>query len=215
MVVGAAVVAATGTLDALNVSQASNTISKIARAPEVSLALYAKVFAAGVAIQATLFAVAKAQGGGVTELVEKLKLASETVAGTFFGLGLVISGMTNPAKVAGFLAVTSQAFDPSLVFVMGGALAFVVSATYVARGILKVERPAMAREFKQSSKFIDNELILGAVLFGAGWGLAGVCPGPGLVNLVLNPGREITLWCASYLLAQRLHLHFTGQCAVE
>lgn len=214
MIVGAATVAATGTLDELHVSQATKTISNLARAPEVNMVLYSKVFAAGVAIQGALYALAKAQGGGVTSLVEKLSVVSDHVSGLFFGLGLVISGMTNPAKVAGFLAVTSQAFDPSLAFVMGGALSLVVATTYVARGILKIQRPAMAREFKTSAKYIDNDLIIGAVLFGAGWGLAGVCPGPGLVSLVMNSGREITLWCLSFLLAQRLHLQFASECAI-
>jgi len=214
MIVGAATVAATGTLDELHVSQATKTISNLARAPEVNMVLYSKVFAAGVAIQGALYALAKAQGGGVTSLVEKLSVVSDHVSGLFFGLGLVISGMTNPAKVAGFLAVTSQAFDPSLAFVMGGALSLVVATTYVARGILKIQRPAMAREFKTSAKYVDNDLIIGAVLFGAGWGLAGVCPGPGLVSLVMNSGREITLWCLSFLLAQRLHLQFAGECAI-
>lgn len=214
MIVGAATVAATGTLDELHVSQATKTISNLARSPEVNMVLYSKVFAAGVAIQGALYALAKAQGGGVTSLVEKLSVVSDHVSGLFFGLGLVISGMTNPAKVAGFLAVTSQAFDPSLAFVMGGALSLVVATTYVARGILKIQRPAMAREFKTSAKYIDNDLIIGAVLFGAGWGLAGVCPGPGLVSLVMNSGREITLWCLSFLLAQRLHLQFASECAI-
>ena len=205
MVVGALVVAVTGTLDELHVLQATKTLDAVAHSPEAKRVLYGKVLAAGVAVQASLHTLAKREGGGVTDFIKRLELVSEHFAGLFFGLGLVISGMTNPAKVAGFLAVTSKAFDPSLVFVMGGALALVVSAKFLSQNVLGVARPSMARAFASAPKYVDDKLLLGATLFGIGWGLAGVCPGPGLVNLVLNSGREITLWCAAYLLGQKAH----------
>jgi uncharacterized membrane protein YedE/YeeE len=214
MAVGAAVVAATGTLDELHVSQATKTLDAVAHSPEAKRLLYGKVLAAGVAIQAILYTFAKREGGGVTDVVKRLEMVSEHFAGLFFGLGLVISGMTNPAKVAGFLAVTSKAFDPSLMFVMGGALALVVSARFFARNVLGVTRPSMARAFTTAPKYVDNKLLLGAVLFGAGWGLAGICPGPGLVSLS-SGGREITLWCAAYLLGQKVHAQLDAEGALE
>jgi uncharacterized membrane protein YedE/YeeE len=217
MAVGAVTVAATGTLDALHVSQAPRKyFFEVWRTSEWQMTLAWKVFAAGIAMQGALFALAKNEGGGITPLVEKLSLASDHLSGFFFGLGLVLSGMTNPGKVAGFLAVTSwNAWDPSLAFVMGGALSVVVTMNHVSQNILKLKRPSMAREFATGAKkFIDKELILGGVLFGIGWGLAGVCPGPGIVSVILHPGRGITVWLASFLIAQRLHAQFTNQCAL-
>jgi hypothetical protein len=215
MVVGAITVALTGTMAELHVSTATKTIDMVARAPPVKAALYAKLFAAGVAIQGALYTLAKREGGGITDVVKRLELVSEHVAGLFFGLGLVVSGMTNPAKVAGFLAVTSQAFDPSLAFVMGGALTLVTVSMYAAKNVFGINRPSMAREFTSTPKYIDNELLIGGALFGAGWGLAGICPGPGFVNLLLNSGREITLWCASFLLAQKVHQQVVQDCKLE
>jgi uncharacterized membrane protein YedE/YeeE len=215
MVVGAITVALTGTMAELHVSTATKTIDMVARAPPVKAALYAKLFAAGVAIQGALYTLAKREGGGITDVVKRLELVSEHVAGLFFGLGLVVSGMTNPAKVAGFLAVTSQAFDPSLAFVMGGALTLVTVSMYAAKNVFGINRPSMAREFTSTPKYVDKELLIGGALFGAGWGLAGICPGPGFVNLLLNSGREITLWCASFLLAQKVHQQLVQDCKLE
>jgi len=101
-------------------------------------------------------------------------------AGLVFGLGLIVSGMTDPAKVLGFLDLAG-AWDPSLALVMGsavmvGALAFALAGRR-ARSYLGAEMklPAAGR--------IDRRLVLGGVVFGIGWGVAGFCPGPGLVAL--------------------------------
>jgi len=102
-----------------------------------------------------------------------------------------------------------------LMFVMGGALALVIVSMFLAKNALGVSRPAMAREFATSPKFVDKSLLIGGALFGAGWGLGGVCPGPGLVNLVLNSGREITLWCAAYFAAQAVHQKLSSECSLE
>ena len=215
MVVGAATVAAMGTMSELHVSQATRTIDMLARAPEAKMLLYGKILAAGVAIQAALYALARREGGGITDVVKKLEVVHEATVGLFFGLGLVVSGMTNPAKVAGFLAVTTKAFDPSLAFVMGGALALVVSSMYIAKNVLGINRPSMSREFTTTKTYIDKELLIGAAMFGAGWGLAGICPGPGLVNLVMNSGREITLWCLAFFVTQAAHQRIVSECPLE
>lgn len=215
MACGAATVAAFGTVGELHVSEATRTLNMLARAPEAKMILYGKIVAAGVAIQAALYALAKREGGGITDVVKKLELASEGFIGFFFGLGLVVSGMTNPAKVAGFLAFTSKAFDPSLAFVMGGALTVVIASTYAAKKVFGILRPSMAREFTTQAKYIDKELIIGSAMFGAGWGLAGICPGPGLVNLVMNAGREITLWCLAFFIAQAAHQRIAAECKFE
>lgn len=102
------------------------------------------------------------------------------VTGLLFGAGLAASGMTNPEKVQGFLDLTGV-WDPSLMFVMGGA---VVVTLISFRFILKLSRPVFSKQFHMpSSTSIDTRLIIGAALFGTGWGLVGYCPGPALAAI--------------------------------
>jgi uncharacterized membrane protein YedE/YeeE len=107
-------------------------------------------------------------------------------AALIFGIGLVISGMANPAKVLNFLDVAGS-WDPSLAFVMAGAL--VVTAIGY-RLVLARPKPIFAPDFQlPTQRAIDARLILGAAIFGIGWGLAGFCPGPALTSLGLGaPG---------------------------
>lgn len=106
--------------------------------------------------------------------------ASEFLVGLLFGWGLLLSGMTDPGKVQGFLDLTGP-WDPSLAFVMGGAIGVGVFAFAAARrrtaSFLGDALHLPAR------RDIDRPLVLGALVFGAGWGLAGFCPGPALVSL--------------------------------
>jgi uncharacterized protein len=101
-------------------------------------------------------------------------------AGLIFGLGLLIAGMANPAKVLGFLDLAGN-WDPSLAFVMGGAIA--VAA--VAFAFVKHQSSSLLGLPMQlpSARHIDRRLVGGNLLFGIGWGLAGICPGPALVLL--------------------------------
>jgi hypothetical protein len=102
------------------------------------------------------------------------------VSGVVFALGLGISGMTRPAKVLGFLDLAGP-WDPSLAFVMGGAIA-VFSFAYWA---LARETPLLAPRFAVVPRGeIDRRLVGGALLFGVGWGLGGLCPGPAVVSIV-------------------------------
>lgn len=117
-----------------------------------------------------------------------LRLAAIFGAGLLFALGLGISGMTQPAKVVGFLDITG-AWKPELAFVMGGAIAVHLLAY---RLVPKMERPLFEPRFGvPSRRDIDPRLIGGAVLFGAGWGLGGYCPGPGLVSLASGSWQAI------------------------
>jgi uncharacterized membrane protein YedE/YeeE len=107
------------------------------------------------------------------------------LAGVIFGLGLILSGMANPAKVLGFLDLAG-AWDPSLMFVMGGAIgvAFVGFAVAARRKVTPTGEPINLPTARQ----IDRPLVIGALLFGIGWGIAGFCPGPALVGVgMLEP----------------------------
>jgi len=109
-------------------------------------------------------------------------------AGFVFGLGLWISGMANPQKVLGFLDITGP-WDASLMFVMGGAVAVTAIAF---RFVLKREKPLLdSRFYLPAPKDIDFPLVAGAALFGAGWGIAGYCPGPGLTSLATLSAESI------------------------
>lgn len=104
-------------------------------------------------------------------------------AGLLFGLGLAMSGMLDPARVLGFLYVAGD-WDPSLAFVLAGAVA-VSTLSYLVRG--RMERPALTDRFQiPEERRLDRRLIGGAALFGVGWGLVGLCPGPALAALSLG-----------------------------
>ncbi|MBT8146614.1 MAG: YeeE/YedE family protein [Gammaproteobacteria bacterium] len=112
---------------------------------------------------------------------QPLALGSVFVSGLLFGLGLTVSAMVNPAKVVGFLDLFGN-WDPSLALVMGGGLAVTLPAF---RLILKRDRPLLeSRFFLPTRQDVDRRLIGGAILFGVGWGLAGLCPGPALTSLI-------------------------------
>lgn len=106
------------------------------------------------------------------------KLFLILVAGSLFGSGLALSGMTDPARVIGFLDV-SGTWDPALLFVMAGAVGVYGLGMLALRrfGSRSVKLPSTA------SSPIDRRLVIGAVIFGVGWGLGGFCPGPALANL--------------------------------
>ncbi|MEZ0232296.1 MAG: DUF6691 family protein [Methylophilaceae bacterium] len=108
---------------------------------------------------------------------------SSLIAGLIFGLGLIISGMTNPAKVIGFLDVAGN-WDPSLAFVMIGA----ISIAYFAFRKAKINpRSALGEHIEIPAKRdLDAPLIVGAIIFGIGWGLAGYCPGPAIASVAIG-----------------------------
>ena len=107
-------------------------------------------------------------------------LLAAVLSGLVFGLGLLVSGMANPAKVLGFLDLGGL-WDPSLAFVMGGAIAVAAVAFAVARR-RSVSLLGTAMRLP-SARHIDRRLVGGSLLFGVGWGVAGFCPGPALVGV--------------------------------
>jgi len=107
-------------------------------------------------------------------------ILSALLAGLVFGIGLIISGMANPAKVLGFLDI-SGSWDPSLAFVMAGAIAVGTLAFALAR---RRSASLLGAPIKlPAGREIDRRLVIGSALFGIGWGIAGFCPGPALVSL--------------------------------
>jgi uncharacterized protein len=104
----------------------------------------------------------------------------EFLVGLLFGLGLILSGMTDPGKVIGFLDIVGV-WDPSLALVMAGAIAVGVFAFALAKK--RTSNFLGGGLHLPKSNQIDKPLVIGAILFGAGWGLAGFCPGPGLVSM--------------------------------
>ncbi len=120
-----------------------------------------------------------------------MRNVSGFVAGLVFGLGLIISGMADPAKVLNFLDIFG-AWDPSLAFVMAGASL----TTFIGyRLVWRSESPALGTEFDlPTNRSIDAPLLTGAAIFGIGWGLGGFCPGPAWTSLAIaSPGILVFL----------------------
>ncbi|MEQ1559818.1 MAG: DUF6691 family protein [Methyloglobulus sp.] len=118
------------------------------------------------------------------------------LSGILFGIGLALSQMTNPGKVLNFLDIAGN-WDPSLIFVMLGALA----VTFIFfRVILKRPAPLFDSKFYLSTKKdIDKPLIIGATIFGAGWGISGYCPGPSIAGLGLGNFEAVIMVVFIYL----------------
>ena len=123
------------------------------------------------------------------------------LAGVVFGLGLIVGGMTNPAKVLAFLDISGD-WDPSLAFVMMGAIAV---GFFAFKAAAKQSRSLLGLPMQLPAiKQVDRKLVIGALLFGTGWGLAGFCPGPAVASLLVG-GSAVWLFVASMLAGMALH----------
>ena len=117
-----------------------------------------------------------------------MNVFTSLLAGLVFGLGLIVSGMANPAKVLGFLDL-GGAWDPSLALVMAGAVGVgTVAFAFTRRRTLSLLGSKMTLP---TSRRIDRPLVVGSLLFGIGWGVAGFCPGPGLVGVGMGEVKAI------------------------
>lgn len=127
------------------------------------------------------------------------------LSGTLFGAGLAISGMADPARVRAFLDLFGR-WDPTLAFVMGGAIVPMAIAWAIQR---RFERPLADTAFSlPETRGIDARLAVGAVLFGIGWGLGGLCPGPAIASLSLSPAAVVPFVLAMFA-GMGLHRLFT------
>jgi uncharacterized membrane protein YedE/YeeE len=133
-----------------------------------------------------------------------MTIITPLIAGIVFGLGLLISGMTNPAKVRGFLDVFGD-WQPALIAVMASAIVIFAVAYHFSN---KMKQPLFHNFFhKPSLTVLDARLFIGAALFGIGWGMVGLCPGPALLNIM--SGQEDILIFILALLAGNRIAHFT------
>ena len=124
-----------------------------------------------------------------------MQIIASLIVGIIFGLGLVISGMADPAKVINFLDVFGT-WDPSLAFVMGGAIAVTLPGYALLK---KRSAPLFAESFQFPTKTdLDPRLLGGAAIFGIGWGLGGFCPGPAFVSLGM-PSDEVLVFVVAMI----------------
>ncbi|MBN9074825.1 MAG: YeeE/YedE family protein [Rhizobiales bacterium] len=112
------------------------------------------------------------------------RIAVTLLAGAIFGFGLSLSGMANPARVVGFLDLASGHWDPTLAFVLGGAVLVAMPGVKLQR---RMAKPILDTQFQLPQRTdIDTRLLTGSAIFGAGWGLAGFCPGPAVSALSMG-----------------------------
>lgn len=123
------------------------------------------------------------------------------IAGMVFGAGLALSGMADPQRVQAFLDLGGN-WDPTLAFVMGGAVLVMVIAWAIQR---RMAAPLAAGRFElPGTTGIDRKLALGALIFGAGWGIGGLCPGPAIADLAIAP-LQVAPFIAAMLAGMALH----------
>jgi len=135
-----------------------------------------------------------------------LQFSAALASGLIFGLGLSLSGMLNPARVQAFLDVFGH-WDPSLAFVLGGAVLIAFIGVRVAK---RMEHPVLDDRFHlPTNQKIDAPLIIGSALFGLGWGLGGFCPGPALASLsvasLTGSAPQVVLFVVAMLIGMMLH----------
>jgi uncharacterized protein len=141
-----------------------------------------------------------------------MRLLVSALAGALFGIGLALSDMLDPARVLAFLDVAGGAWDPTLAFVMGGALVPMALAWRIAAAR---RAPALGGAFPgRPAGGIDARLLGGAALFGLGWGAVGFCPGPALAALGIG-GWPVWLFVAAMLAGMALHDRLAARPAVS
>lgn len=139
---------------------------------------------------------------------KSVAMAAPLLSGLLFGLGMALSGMIDPAKVIAFLDITGQ-WDPSLAFVMGGALLVFLPSYFL---LIKPRKESLSGESYclPVNQDIDWKLLIGAAIFGLGWGIAGICPGPAVASLFYG-NAAIPLFLISMFVGSQL----AKRCFVE
>eukprot|EP00775_Hariotina_reticulata_P001495 gene1495-1834_t len=216
MATGAAAATLTGTAAATGVL--TNVAPALKLQQPEAMSKFAALVAAAAAVFGSLAFASKvgktsATAGSSDSSQTSLELLSEAAVGAFFALGLALSGMTQPSKVAAFLSPTLAAWDASLMFVMGSAL-LVATPVFqaVSRGWVG-QQPLLTAQYNlPTNSSVDAKLLAGGALFGVGWGLTGMCPGPALVSLA-RPAAKNVVFVASMLLGMLVDAKIlTGSC---
>lgn len=117
-----------------------------------------------------------------------MRISIALLSGLVFGAGLAIAGMLDPSKIAGFLDIFGR-WDPSLAFVMAGGVAvnLIACRLVLPGGLFKLERPFCADSFSlPTTSGVDRQLVAGSIVFGVGWGITGLCPGPAIASAAIN-----------------------------
>ena len=122
-----------------------------------------------------------------------MRIVVSLIAGLLFGVGLTVSDMIDPARVQAFLDVAGGAWDPTLGFVMGGAVMPMAVAWIISR---RRRAPLLGSDYPNPPTRIDGRLLAGASVFGVGWGLVGICPGPALSALSVG-GVQVAIFVAA------------------
>lgn len=139
-----------------------------------------------------------------------MKLVVPLLSGLLFGMGLLISGMSNPAKVQGFLDIAGS-WQPALIAVMAGAVVVFAVAFHFSE---KMKKPWFHSIFhKPRITVIDVRLVVGAIMFGMGWALAGLCPGPALVGVV-SGNQSVIIFVIALLVGNRMAHYLIGPAKV-
>lgn len=139
--------------------------------------------------------------------VNMYRILVAALSGALFGFGLSLSGMLDPARVIGFLDIAAGHWDPSLAFVLGGALIVAMPGTLLMRWM---RRPILDEAFHlPTATAIDRRLLTGSALFGLGWGMAGFCPGPAVASLSLGLAPSV-LFVVAMLAGMLLHDRFVA-----
>ena len=221
MASGAATAVLAGTPAALGMaSPTPGAAFPILPGPEPLSAAAASVLIAalsGLLLGSTTVALAARQLSSTEALRGRLRLAGDLLVGAVAGIGLAVSGMGNPARVAGFLALgQGAAWDPSLMFVMGGAIAVALPGFKLVQA--SFAEPVAGGRFslpgstwKKGVSADLPRLVGGSVLFGVGWGLSGLCPGPMLLQFGAGPLNPALLAALAGMAAGFLAVEFTTQ----
>ena len=158
----------------------------------VGLLVSAVAFVGSLSAAAHVIKAKKEPTEGDARLAMRLQDVAEFGIGFFFALGLGISGMTKPEKVSSFLSVFAGTFDPSLIFVMGGALLVALPGYQLVLRTQIMDQPLCCSTFSlPTNREINVQLLVGSMMFGLGWGTAGLCPGPGLVSLASLQAQNV------------------------
>eukprot|EP00667_Euglena_gracilis_P015584 EG_transcript_16217 len=192
-------------------AHSTDVVTVLPRGPEVTLTDTVTIALVALALHLLLYVLSVALA---PERVAAL--ATDVLDGSLFAFGLGLSGMTDPGKVVEFLDLHERSWNPTLMFVMGGALGVMAPFMLLVVRPGRLAAPVLATKFKLPTRTdLEPRLLVGGVLFGVGWGLAGICPGPSMVNVCnpySSPAAYIAAMFSGFALIGALDRYTGQQC---